>query len=96
MNLHEIFESFNDEFLEFDRVENKRSKCKDIHAFLLLEEIMDGQIENRIISGIEYEEYFLSVDCDELAKRITRDQVIELTRCGVRYSDNYDCLAMFV
>jgi hypothetical protein len=91
LNLEEMFEKHEDEFLKFDRVQNKRSKRQDLHAFLLLDELVPG--DNDIVSCAEHDEIYLGVDCGELAEVITEEQVIELSRCGVR--PGRDCLCMF-
>ena len=41
MNITEIYDKYGDEeFLKFERVENKRSQRPDLHAFLLLDELV--------------------------------------------------------
>lgn len=93
MNLEAEFEKHNDEFLKFDRVENKTSGRPDVHAFLLLDRLVPGAED--LISAAEHDEFFLDVDVEALAAVITTEQVRELARCGVRYDSQYDCLAMF-
>jgi len=84
--------SFHDEFLKFERIENKRSQRPDLHAFLLLDELCPG--DSDMVDGAEHDEIFLDVELGDLAKVVTEEQVVELVRCGVRISE-YDCLAMF-
>jgi len=97
MNIEEFEEAFEEyseeEFLEFERVENKLSKRADIHAFLLLDRLCPSNIS--IVSGAEHDMIYLSVESDELSKVITREQILELSRCGVGYSSSSD-LYMFV
>lgn len=92
--LKDLFKLHHGEFLEFDRVANKRSKRPDLHAFMLLDELCPG--EKDIVSAAEHDEIFLAVEVEDLAKVITEDQVIELTRCGIRVSSDFDCLCSFV
>ena len=94
MDLKATFEKYDDEYLDFDRVENKRSKRPDLHAFLLLDEISPSTRD--IVSCAEHDEIWLDVDLEQLSKRATEAQVLELVRCGVRYDDDVDSLAMFV
>lgn len=91
--IEELFEEFGDEFLEFNKVENKLSTRPDIHAFILLNQLVPGKKD--MVSGAEHDEIFLDVNIEELEKVITKEQVIELHRCGVRISE-YGCLSMFV
>lgn len=82
-----------DEFLKFERVEPKRSARRDLHAFLLLDELVPGA--RPIVSAAEHDEVFLGVNPNDLATVVTPDQFIELVRCGVRYDTDRDSLMMF-
>ena len=93
MDLHDRFEQFEDEYIKFDRIEQPRSKRPDLHAFLLLDEILPGTRD--LISCSEHDEFFLDIDCDAFAAVVTDDQIRDLVRCGVRHSDDLDSLCMF-
>jgi len=90
MDIKEIFESVNDQYLEFESVENKRSTRPDIHAFLLLSEL-DPDGKGDMIQSAWHDAVSLSFD-EDLIENLTQEQVIELTRCGVRYEDGYLCM----
>ena len=94
IDLNAAFEAAEKDFLKFDRVENKKSSRRDIHAFILLNELLPGTCP--IVSAAEHDEIYLDANCDELAKVITVEQVTELQRCGVRFDGEYDSLCMFV
>jgi hypothetical protein len=94
LNLAELWHKHDDEFLEFERVSPKRSNRPDLHAFLLLDELVPGVCD--IVSSAEHDEICLEISLEELAEAATEEQIIELIRCGVRYSTDYDCLALFV
>ena len=94
IDIKALFEKHEDEFLKFDCVDNKRSNRPDLHAFLLLDELISGTSD--IVSGAEHDEIFLQVEPDDLAKIVTEEQIVELIRCGVRYSCDYESFAMFV
>ena len=83
-----------DEYGKFDRVNPKRSQRPDLHAFLLLDELVPEPGKD-IVTGAKHGEFYLSIDVEELAKVITKEQVLELRRCGVRYDSHFGCLAMF-
>lgn len=93
---HEQYEKYEDEYLEFGRVKNKRSKRADLHAFLLLDKLCPSHRGFDIVSGAEHDEIWLDVEPEKLAKVATEQQIIELIRCGVRYDEDTDSLAMFV
>lgn len=92
MSVKEMFERHDAEYGKFDRIEKQRTKRPDLHAFLLLDEIFPG--DRDIISAAEHDEFFLEVDQDDIEK-LTEAHVIELIRCGVMYSVEFDCLFMF-
>lgn len=86
-------EEKSDEFLKFDRVENKLSQRTDLHAFLLLDKLVPDKRD--IVRGACHDEIYLGVDSRKLAEAVTRDQLVELIRCGVRWSDESDSLCIF-
>jgi len=92
--LVELFEKYDEEFLQFDKVLDRTSHRPDLHAFVLLDKIIPGSTD--IVSGAEHDEIFLGIDLEEFARRVTEEQIVELNQCGVRYASEYDCLAMFV
>lgn len=91
--LQEIFEKHHDEYLKFDRVENKLSTRHDLHAFIMLDRMFPGS-QGSMIAHAEHDEFWVDVNLDDLAKAgITEEQVIELVRCGIRTDG--ETLAMF-
>jgi len=94
MNLQEIWDKYGDEFMEFDRVQNKLSNRPDIHAFLLLDKLVPG--DRDMVSAAEHDEICLDIEPEELAKVATEEQIVELIRCGVRLDSRTDSLTMFV
>lgn len=94
INLRETFEKYEDEYLKFDRVQVQMSGRPDLHAFLLLDQIQPGKRD--VVSAAEHDEIWLDIDCEALAEQITEEQVCELVRCGVRYDDGPESLALFV
>jgi hypothetical protein len=94
--LKELFKKHGTERNKFDRVENKYSKRHDLHAFILIDKILvDLEDQYDIISGATHDEIYLNADVEELARLITEEQVIELIRCGVRFTE-FGILGMFV
>ncbi len=89
--LEALFEQHDEEFLHFDRVEKRRSKRPDLHAFLLLDEIFLGTTD--MVSSAEHDEIWLAPSLDELPESLTEEVVIELMRCGVRLDETaYFCM----
>ncbi len=75
----------------FKAIEPKRSKRRDLHAMLLLDELVPG--ECGIISCAEHDEIWFDTEPEALAKVVNEDQIAELVKCGVCFSD--DSLSMF-
>jgi len=104
LDLHALFEQHESEFLHFERVTPKRSMRPDLHAFLLLDEIVPpeptiGRPERPdesydMVAAAEHDEIYLQTDDGDLAAKATEEQVIELIRCGVRFGR--DSLCMYV
>ena len=92
MELHERWEELSD-YLNFDGIEEKRSTRPDLHAFLLLDELFHNAGRD-MVSAAEHDIIFLDVDY-EVIEKLTDKQIVELTRCGVHYSEEFGCLAMF-
>ena len=92
MDIVKLFESFDDEFLNFDLIEHKLSTRPDMHAFMLLDKMFPGDTD--MISAAEHDEIYLSIDPERLVREASVDQIKELIRCGVRYQD--EGLCMFV
>lgn len=94
IDLKELFQKHDDELLKFDRIHNKLSSRPDIHAFILLNQLVTDADD--IICNAEHDQIWLSVTLDQLESVATEDQIVELIRCGVRLDGEHDGLAMFV
>lgn len=94
IDLDETFENHNDEFLKFDRVENKMHSRPDLCAFLLLDKLLPNDGRDMVCAA-DHDKIFLDADCERLAEVATEDDILTLTRCGVFYENDTDSLAMF-
>lgn len=87
------------EFLEFDHVKNKLSARGDVHAFMLLDRLCPEKTAKdrcaRMIGAAEHDQIWITIDADDLSKTATRDDILDLIRCGIFYDDENDCLSMF-
>lgn len=94
--IRERFEQFEDEYIKFDRIENKRSERPDLHAFLLLDELFPNPGRDMILA-INHYEFFLDLGDNADVTTLTDDQICELVRCGVMIdSESEEYLCMFV
>jgi hypothetical protein len=86
MDIHERWETVTkqgEEFLKFEKVANKRSQRRDLHAFLMLDELFPGN--RRLVLSASHDEIFLDIDDDKVAM-LTDEQILELSWCGVRHA----------
>ena len=88
--ISDFFEKHNDEFLKFDRVENKLHTRPDIHAFILLDQLVPDKGD--MVAGASHDEIYLDTTPEDAFKAATEAQLIDLIRCGVRYSDDIFCM----
>lgn len=93
--VEELFELLNDEFIKFERIpENERPfSSPDLCAFAYLDKRFPSDNNMDMVSAAEHDEIWLRIEWEQI-EQLTRDDVIYLTRCGVRYDD--DSLALFV
>lgn len=94
IDLDATFEKHNDDYLKFERVENKLHSRPDLCAFLLLDKLLPNDGRDMVCAA-EHDEIFLDADCEKLAEVATEEDILTLTRCGVHYDSYTDSLAMF-
>lgn len=92
IDVYELIEKYDDEYLKFDRVEYKPSNRPDLCAMILLDKLQPCSKSSDIIVGAEDETVFLSIDVDKLGEVATEDDIIYLCRCGVHLSNEALCL----
>lgn len=99
-----IFDKHEGEFLQFDKIANRLSSRPDLHAFLLLDQIVPAKMTPggsqkhafKMIAGAEHDKIWLETYATELIAKATDEQILELVRCGVMYDEDNDFLSMFV
>lgn len=93
MTLYEMFEAADDDFLEFECIppDERRHSRPDLCALLYLHEKLGG--EGDAICAAEHDKIWLDFDGLE---RLTPEDVLYLSRCGVRYDDEIESLCMLV
>lgn len=87
LDLKKTFDSFADEFGKFERIENPAHPRPDMCAFLMLDALSPNPGQNIICMSAD--ELFLDVDPDKAAEVATPEQIRDLVRCRVKYSDEY-------
>jgi hypothetical protein len=96
-----FWEEHEDEYIRHENItaERRLHRRPDINAFLLLDKLCPGPNSNgyfmEMVSGAEHDEIFLDVSSEDIS-HATDEDLLDLIRCGVRYSGEYDSFAMFV
>jgi hypothetical protein len=96
MNVNKRFELIGENgkhYMKFEDVKNKQSNRPDIHAFLLLDKLYTS--DQNIVSAASHDIIYLNFNSKKI-EELTDKQILELTRCGVMYDDEYDSLSMFI
>lgn len=91
--IKEYFMKHDDDYLAFEKIEDKRHSRPDVCAMLYLHEKLGG--EGDAVTAAEHDEIFLEWE-EEDVKKLNEEDVLYITRCGVRYDSDTECLAMFV
>jgi hypothetical protein len=96
LDLEEVFNRLlkGNDYLKFDRVENKLSQRPDLHAFMLLDRLVPGPGRD-IISAAEHDQYWIDIDPDKLAAAATEEDILTLIRCGISYNAHNASLMSF-
>jgi hypothetical protein len=94
--LQDLFDKHDSEYGKFSRVQNKFSNRRDLHAFILLDKLIENaNAHYKIISNSDHDEITISLydkNCDVL----TEENIIDLIRCGVLNDEDEECFTMFV
>ncbi len=96
IDLKAAFGATDDEYLQFERIENPLHSRPDICAFMKLHELVPVNPDRDMVAGARHDEIFLETEPEALAAVATQEDIIYLRRCGVRFSSETDSLAMFV
>ncbi len=93
--LKSTFDKYDDEFIQFQSVANKRSRRPDMHAFIILDELLPGDGKSDLISAAEHDIFWLDIEPEALARVATEEIILDLVRCGVSYNDETESLYLF-
>lgn len=95
ITFEEMCERYEDcEPPEFGSIKNKLSTARDVHAFALVAGLFPD-VELLIGAYNTGDKIYFDIDIDELNKKATEQQMLELVICGV-FIDSCDTLAMHV
>lgn len=98
LSLYERFDSAQDEYHRFERIEHPLNRRRDLCAFMMLDAMLPSPEDGRHLSMIVatgHDEFFLDIDMEALEEVITDSQIQDLVRCGVRYDTDNSGLCMY-
>ena len=93
--LKATFDKYDDEYIQFQNVANKRSRRPDMHAFIVLDELLPGDGKGDLISAAEHDQFFLDIEPEALARVATEELILDLVRCGVSFDEENESLFLF-
>jgi len=93
--LKATFDKYDDEYIQFQNVANKRSRRPDMHAFIVLDELLPGDEKGDLISAAEHDQFFLDIEPEALARVATEEIILDLVRCGVSFDEENESLFLF-
>jgi len=93
--LKATFDKYDDEYIQFQNVANKRSRRPDMHAFIVLDELLPGDGKGDLISAAEHDQFFLDIEPEALARVATEEIILDLVRCGVSFDEETESLFLF-
>ncbi len=90
--VEDLFEKYEDEYLEYDSIKPERilHKNKTAHLFILL-----GNLTDDVCGGADHDIIYLPY-IGSIAEKATEEDIMDLIRLGVHNSSEYDCLCKFV
>ena len=94
MDIKAMFEKYNDEYLQFDNVENPVHQRPDLCAFLTLDRLCFGHFN--MVASAGHDQIWLDTDVAALSNTVTEDDILLLVRCGVNFDEDTESLFMFV
>jgi hypothetical protein len=91
------WERVNDDFLLFDRVpeSDRLFSSPDLCAWALLDKKFPAERQQDMVSAAEHDEIWLRIMPEQITQ-LTDNEILYLTRCGVRYDDDTETLCMYV
>ncbi len=102
MNMQELFEKHQSEYLKFENIHSKLTDHPaDLMALRLLNQKIppkcnhfDISAENNILACVSPDNYqlFLNFFIDDLEEKLSEEDVITLTRCGVQFDSSSESL----
>ncbi len=93
MNVEELFEKHEDEFLNYEGDPDLSNLVRDVYIFNKLEPFVKG---GYLIGSAPYDEMYFTVNTREVTNTLSEEEMIKLIRCDLRHSSDHECFVMFI
>lgn len=92
LDLCAVFEEFGGEFCHFENLDAKYRVCssRDICGLMLLHKLAPVKEGSDTIECARHDVVYLATDVSVLAEKATREDILALVQCGVRYTEEED------
>jgi hypothetical protein len=82
----ELFDKFNEDWVEFDSVHNMLHHRRDLCAFLIIADMFPDD-SGDILGAAEHDRVWISAEWEEFCEKATPEIIHDLAACGVIYED---------
>lgn len=84
------------EYGKFDRVteKNRLHLRPDICGMLILDRLSPG--DSDMVTAAEHDEIWFDVNAERVAANATKDDILDIIRCGLRWDDDVESFTSFV
>jgi len=84
--LGKIFNDYNHEYLEFERIQNPPCSFPDLCGLNMLHSLdITNDNKKDMLYGSDHRIVYLSMDPYNVLSKITKEKIIYLLRCGILY-----------
>lgn len=87
-----IFDKYDNEVYNFDKIENKLDSKREIHAILLLDNLFP---DDNPFDSCDKDYLFLGLSINNI-KKLTDENILELSRCGIYLDLEYKLLRIII
>ena len=87
MSKEEQFEKFNEEYRNFERIENPLFRTPKLCGLAAIEKLEGKEIEFSAEHDV--------LCCGSCERELTDEEVIYLVRCGIGWDSEFDCFYFF-
>jgi len=94
-DLIDFLEENNDsDFCKFEKIKNPLFKQSDLQALFIFNQILPEHGD--FICSTNHYGIFFSVSPKDISKKASKEQILDLLRCGISYDSSRGCFYKFI